>query len=76
VGAANQALEVLGVSRHPGDLNEYDRVMHGLRERLGDDEFEQLYAEGARMSLRGAVALALSDADVEPRSRADSAAPR
>jgi tetratricopeptide (TPR) repeat protein len=76
VGAANQALEVLGVSRHPGDLNEYDRVMHGLRERLGDDEFEQLYAEGARMSLRGAVALALADADVEPRSRADSAAPR
>jgi hypothetical protein len=58
---AAHVLELLGVSRQVSDLPEHDRVLTGLREQLGDNAFERLYAEGARLSLREAVALALSD---------------
>lgn len=73
IGAADDALRVLGSRRHPGDLPEYHRVVAGLREALGDERYEQLYAEGARMSLEDAVALALDDA--APRRLAPAALP-
>lgn len=61
IGAADDALRCLGSRRHPGDLPEYDRVVTGIRTALGDEGYERLYAEGAQMSLEGAVALALDD---------------
>jgi len=64
IGAADDALRVLGSGRHPGDLPEHDRVVAGIRAALGDERYEQLHAEGARMSLDEAVALALDDADI------------
>ena len=64
IGAADDALRVLGSRRHPGDLPEYHRVVNGLRATLGDDRYQQRYAEGARMPLDEAVALALDDASV------------
>jgi hypothetical protein len=64
VGAADEALRVLGVSRHPGDVWEHRRVVARLRELLGDDRFDELYGDGRRLSLDDAVALALRD-DVE-----------
>jgi predicted ATPase/DNA-binding SARP family transcriptional activator len=64
VGAANRALETLGVGIHPGDLPERERVLAGLKAALGEDELTQLAAEGARLSLREAVALALSEKEM------------
>jgi predicted ATPase/DNA-binding SARP family transcriptional activator len=61
VGAANRALETLGVSLHPADLPERARVIAGLREQLSDQEFRRLTAEGGELALREAVALALSE---------------
>jgi len=63
IGAADDALRVLGSRRHPGDLPEYHRVVAGIRAALGDERFERLYAEGARLSLEDAVALALDEGD-------------
>ncbi|HEX6421517.1 MAG TPA: winged helix-turn-helix domain-containing protein [Acidimicrobiales bacterium] len=62
VGAADEALRVLGANRHPGDVPEHERVVAGLRVALGDDAYHALHAEAAEMSLDDAVALALSDA--------------
>ena len=60
VGAADTALETLGVGRHPGDLSEHARVVAGLSQVLGEDVFADLRAEGTRLTLPEAVALALS----------------
>jgi hypothetical protein len=49
------------VPRHPGDRNEHERVVAGLRRALGDDELDRLRDEGARLPLDAAVALALSE---------------
>jgi hypothetical protein len=62
VGAADHALEMLGVTRHPGDRPEHERVVAGLRAALGEEAFTRLRAQGAELSLPEAVALALSDA--------------
>jgi predicted ATPase/DNA-binding winged helix-turn-helix (wHTH) protein len=61
VGAADEAMRVVGVPRHPGDRNEHERVVAGLRRALGDDELDRLRGEGARLPLDAAVALALSE---------------
>ena len=61
VGAADNVLDLLGATRQASDLPEHGRILAGLREQLGDDTFERLYAEGARLSLREAVALALTE---------------
>jgi predicted ATPase/DNA-binding SARP family transcriptional activator len=63
VGAADEALRALGAGRHPGDWPEHERVVAGLRAALGDETFLRLKAEGARLSLDEAVALALSSPD-------------
>ncbi|HEX6424138.1 MAG TPA: winged helix-turn-helix domain-containing protein [Acidimicrobiales bacterium] len=60
VGAADEALRVLGLTRHPGDVPEHARVVAGLRVALGDDAYRARYEEGGRLSLDEAVALALS----------------
>ena len=60
VGAADEALRVLGVTRHPGDVSEHERVVAGLRAALGEDAYGTWYEDGARLSLDDAVALALS----------------
>jgi predicted ATPase/DNA-binding SARP family transcriptional activator len=61
IGAADDALRVLGSRRHPGDLPEHERVVAGIRAALGDERYERLHAEGARMSLDEALALVLED---------------
>lgn len=72
VGAADQALKVIGVARYPGCLPEHARVVDGLKAALGPEEFHRLHAEGARLSLEEAVAMALADPDrdVDRGSRA------
>jgi hypothetical protein len=67
VGAADEALRVLGAGRHPGDWPEHERVVTGLRAALGDEAFLRLKTEGAELSLDEAVALALGP----PEDRAD-----
>jgi predicted ATPase/DNA-binding SARP family transcriptional activator len=63
VGAADQALAVLGVTRHPGDLLEHERVVAQLRAGLGDEGFERLAAEGAALSLHEAVLMAMGEGE-------------
>ncbi|HEX6246616.1 MAG TPA: BTAD domain-containing putative transcriptional regulator [Nocardioidaceae bacterium] len=60
VGAADRALEMLGVFRHPSDRPEHDRVLASLEAALGQERFASLRAQGAELSLAEAVALALS----------------
>lgn len=62
VGAGDEALRVLGAHRHPGDVPEHERVIAGIRAALGDEEFEELRAEGARLTLDEALALAIGEA--------------
>lgn len=61
IGAADDALRVLGSRRHPGDLPEHHRVVAGIRAALGDEQYERLHAEGARMSLDQALDLVLDE---------------
>jgi predicted ATPase/DNA-binding SARP family transcriptional activator len=68
LGASDQALSVLGVNRHPSDMSEYERVVAGLCELLGEDDYERFHSDGARLSLDEAVGVALagaSDRDVD-----------
>jgi predicted ATPase/DNA-binding SARP family transcriptional activator len=62
LGASDQALSVLGVNRHPSDLPEYERVVAGICEELGEATYRRLHAEGARLSLDDAVGMALAEA--------------
>jgi predicted ATPase/DNA-binding SARP family transcriptional activator len=59
VGAADEALRVLGARRHPGDVPEHERVVTGIRTALGEDRFDELRADGARMSLDEVLDLVL-----------------
>jgi hypothetical protein len=61
IGAADDALRVLGSRRHPGDLPEHRRVVAGIREVLGDERYERLHARGAEMSLDQALGLVLDE---------------
>jgi predicted ATPase len=61
IGAADDALRVLGSRRHPGDIPEHERVVAAIRGAVGDERYERLHAEGARMSLDEALALVLED---------------
>lgn len=63
VGAGDQALLTLGVTRHPGDRPEHERVVRDLVAALGNDRYQALCAEGAQLSLDEAVRLALKDDD-------------
>jgi hypothetical protein len=63
LGAADEALRVLGGHRAQGDWPEYDRVVAGLRAALGDEGYERESAQGARLSLDEAVDLGLSEPD-------------
>lgn len=62
IGAADEALRVLGARRHPGDVPEHQRVVDGVREALGAERFEDLRSQGARMSLDETLAYVLADA--------------
>ena len=72
IGAADQALRVMGVARHPGDISEHARVLAGLEAVLGPDEYRRWYTEGSHLSLDQAVALALTEPDqvAMPQQRA------
>lgn len=59
VGAGDEALRVLGARRHPGDVPEHDRVVRALRTGLGDERFEELRVEGARLTLDQVLARVL-----------------
>ncbi len=72
VGAADQALDLLGVGRHPGDMPEHRRVTSGLRETLGDGRYETLHGEGEQLSLDQAVTLAMT----EPGAATEGDGPR
>ena len=61
IGAGDEALRVLGARRHPGDLPEHKRVVAAIRAALGEERYESLHAQGARMSLDQALALVLDD---------------
>ena len=61
IGAGDEALRVLGARRHPGDLPEHERVVAAIRAALGEERYESLHAQGARMSLDQALALVLED---------------
>jgi tetratricopeptide (TPR) repeat protein len=61
VGAADHALDTLGVGRQLGDEGEYEAVVRSLRETLGGEAFDLHAADGARLTLSEAVRLALRD---------------
>jgi len=73
LGASDQALSVLGVNRHPSDLPEYERVVAGLREQLGEETYRRLHSEGARLSLDDAVGMALAEPSARDVDGATSA---
>jgi predicted ATPase/DNA-binding winged helix-turn-helix (wHTH) protein len=60
LGAAEEALRVLGGHIAQGDAPERDRLVDNLRAALGQDELDRLVAEGARLSLEAAVDLAVA----------------
>lgn len=60
VGAADQALTVMGSARHPGDVPEHAHIMAALEAALGPERFRRLQQEGARLTLDEAVSLALA----------------
>jgi tetratricopeptide (TPR) repeat protein len=62
IGAADEALRVLGARRHPGDVPEHQRVVDGVRSTLGAGRFEDLRTQGARMSLDETLTYVLADA--------------
>ena len=49
--------------RHPGDVPEHDRAVLALKESLGDERFEELRAEGARLTLDQVLARVLDGDD-------------
>ncbi len=63
IGAADQALAVMGTGRHAGDIPEHDAIVTALEAELGPERFRLLRQEGARLTLDEAVALALADPD-------------
>jgi predicted ATPase len=65
VGAADQALTVMGAARHPGDVPEHAQIVAALEAQLGPEQFRRLQQEGARLTLDEAVALALADPEEE-----------
>lgn len=65
VGAADQALTVMGAARHPGDVPEHAQIVAALGAQLGPEQFQRLQQEGARLTLDEAVALALADPEDE-----------
>jgi predicted ATPase/DNA-binding SARP family transcriptional activator len=62
IGAADHALTLAGVDRHPCDVPEYDGVVNALREELGEDRLAKLRHDGGSLSLDEAVAMALAEA--------------
>ncbi|MET0837536.1 MAG: tetratricopeptide repeat protein [Marmoricola sp.] len=66
MGASDEAFRRLAVAPHLGDKPELERVVTGLRAELGDARYEQLWADGARLSLHEAVDLALAGGDEQP----------
>jgi len=60
LGAAEEALRVLGGHIAQSDAPERDRLVRNLRAALGQEELDRRWAEGARLSLEAAVDLALS----------------
>jgi predicted ATPase/DNA-binding SARP family transcriptional activator len=66
IGAGDEALRVLGARRHPGDVPEHDRAVAALTESLGDERFEELRAEGARLTLDEVLARVLDGDDRMP----------
>jgi hypothetical protein len=73
IGAADEAMRVLGGTRHQGDISEHERVRAGLRAALGDDALDRLVAEGAASSLDEAVALALREPEASEASELSEA---
>ncbi len=69
VGAAQEGLRRLGVTLHPGDRPELERVIAALSAELGEETYRRLSADGGGLSLDEAAMLALSDDNSQPRIR-------
>ena len=69
LGAADAALERMGVAWQPADQPEHDRIVAGLVTALGRQRHEAVRDEGARMSLEAAVAHALARGPASAASR-------
>jgi predicted ATPase/DNA-binding winged helix-turn-helix (wHTH) protein len=65
VGAADQALAVMGAGRHPGDVPEHAQIVAALEAQLGPERFRRLRQAGTRLTLDEAVARALADPEAE-----------
>jgi len=74
IGASEHALALAGVDRHPCDVFEYERVVSGLRQELGEVSFDRLRLEGAGLPLDDAVALAFTNPADTDRARTEGAA--
>ena len=59
IGAGTRAMETLHAGRYPADVAEDEQVVDSLVDRLGQDEFDRLVAEGRALTLDDAISLAL-----------------
>jgi len=59
LGAVSAALQLLGATFEPTDQQELERHMASARSELGDEVFEQAFAEGSHWSLDQAIAATL-----------------
>ena len=64
VGAAERALERMGGRIYPGDTPAHERVVAGLVDALGPDEYDRWYAAGATLTFDQSVDLALGQKPV------------
>jgi len=60
LGAVSAALQLLGATFEPSDQQELERHMASARSELGDEAFEQAFAEGSHWSLDRAIAATLA----------------
>ena len=59
LGASEQAMEILGGRRYPPDVGEHERIVADVVAALGREHFDELRAEGTRLTLDEAIRLAL-----------------
>lgn len=68
-GAADEMRKINSLFLEAADRLPYERSVSRVRDSLEPDEFEELFAEGRRMKLTDAAALALSNSDLEFSSK-------
>ena len=61
LAASETQLETMGASVQPGDQHEVDLFKNTFREKLGETEFNEAWAEGRAMTMEQALAEAVGD---------------